>query len=102
MFTLSKISIDEGKDSNLRVGYASTFPDMILFKWGNEEDKIQDASLKDVAVGYQIFLHRAGSLKNNFHRTSKIKEIVLKDLYANKIIFHTETSLYELTEERSV
>jgi len=91
MFRLSKIEVEEGKSSALPAGYTSTYPHLSLFDHETGTHKPID-SIKEVDVGWQVVVSRGFG----FHNTSKVREIVARG--KNKIIFKTQTSVYELEE----
>lgn len=90
MYTLKKLLLEEGKDSLLPTGYSSELPNLDLFKYDTEEKK-SIASLDEVSEGWQVILYS----HNEYHRTSKISEIISRE--PNKVTFKTQTSIYELT-----
>ena len=92
MYTLMKLELEEGKQSALPTGYGTQGDALSLFDWETNEKKSIE-SLEDVQEGWQVILERGIA----YHRTSKIREIVKR--CENKILFRTQTSLYELKEE---
>lgn len=89
MFTLKKLSMHVGKDSRVPVGTLSRLPMLSLFKDG--EIVMKHAWLDEIEEEQQILL----SSMTHYHRTSPIKEIVERT--KDRIVFETQTSLYELT-----
>lgn len=94
MFKLTKISIEEGKSSMVGEGYSSILPDLSILALG--ETAKRNADLEDVRPGYQVYLSDSSRFNGRFHRTSPIEEIVSRGF--NKVVFKTQTSLYELEE----
>jgi len=94
MYKLRKISIDKGAISALEAGYTSELPNLKLFDYETDE-VIPIEDIKRIAVGWQIYLTDGIT---NFHRTSKIREVVSRE--KNKIVFKTQTSLYELIQQK--
>lgn len=91
MFTLTKVKLQEGRHSLVHEGKETTLPNAKLFDWETNESKKLE-SLNDIKEGWQIVLY---SLTDH-HRTSKIKKIIE---YTNKkVVFETETSIYELVK----
>lgn len=88
---LRKIEIEEGKDSVLPENYATRAPYMKLIDYSDLSYSKELDSIQDIEVGKQLLLY---SLRE-YHRTSKIKEIV--SVEEDKVIFRTQTSLYELS-----
>lgn len=93
MFTLKKLKIEEGKDSLVWEGYKSNLPHMKLIDYEDPEFSKDLDSIQDIEVGKQLLLY---SLRD-YHRTSKISEIISKE--PGKVVFRTQTSVYELTGE---
>lgn len=92
-FTLTKLSVEPDKDSLVTVGYSTTTKTAKILDLEYSEDLIDIASLDDVKVGLHVFLLD----RFRYHNTSAIKEIISRD--ANKIVFKTQTSIYELKHE---
>lgn len=90
---LTKLEVEEGKQSVLEAGYSRYLPFIHLFKYDVPDAKKEVNSVDDVEEGWQIYL----SSMTEWMRTSKIKEIVSKS--KNIIIFRTQTSLYKLEME---
>lgn len=93
MFTLKKLSIEEGKDSLVQPGHVTIGDGLDLFKYDDPEARKSITSVQEVEEGYQILLTWAPGFR--WHNTSKIKRIVSKE--PGKVVFETQTSLYELT-----
>ena len=96
MYTLKKLELEEGKDSLLPTGYYTKGETLSLFDYETLE-VIKDIDLEEVKTGWQVIL----TSFRDYHRTSKIREMVSKDV--NRLVFKTQTSIYELTrnsEER--
>lgn len=91
MYTLTKVDLEEGKDSLLPTGYSSSLPWLSLYDYETDEVKKID-SIQEIEQGWQVVLT---SLRD-YHRTSKIKEILKTE--EDKIIFRTQTSVYEVTQ----
>lgn len=89
MFTLKKLSMHVDKDSRVPVGTINKLPVLSLLKDG--EFVIKNASIKDIEVSHQVVI----TSMTHYHRTSPIKEIVERT--KDRIVFQTQTSLYELT-----
>ena len=94
MYTLRKLQLEEGKDSLLPTGYTTKGEKLNLFDWETHKRKDID-NLNSVVVGWQVVL--TSSLRD-YHRTSKIREIVKRE--PNRVVFKTQTSVYELLEEK--
>ena len=90
MPTLRKILLEEGKVSALPEGYSTTLPDIELIDYETDRRR-KISSIQEVEVGWQVLLTSGFQ----FHRTSKIREIVSKE--EGKVVFKTQTSVYELT-----
>ena len=88
MYTLTKLKLEKGNYSMFPEGYSSTLPTLQLFD-SETDEKRNIFNLNDVLTGWQVILTDGG-----YHRTSKIKEIVKRT--KNKIVFKTQTYLYEL------
>lgn len=88
-YTLKKLELEEGKDSILPTGYATRGEFLSLFDYETDE-VIHGVELMDVKEGWQIILESF----RDYHRTSKIREIVAQD--ETSVVFRTQTSLYEL------
>lgn len=88
-YTLKKLELEEGKDSMLPTGYSTRGEFLSLFDY--ETDEVEHGvELSEVREGWQIILESF----RDYHRTSKIREIVTQD--ENSVVFRTQTSLYEL------
>lgn len=93
MYTLKKLELEDGKNSMLPTGYSSTLPMIHLADYETEEIKPIN-SIQEVEEGWQVIL----SSLTDYHRTSKIREVVSKE--EGRVVFKTQTSLYELTEKQ--
>ncbi len=91
MYTLRKLELEEGKDSVLPTGYATRAAFLSLFDYETHES-IHGIELSEVKEGWQVILEDF----RDYHRTSKIREIVERG--KNRVVFKTQTSLYELIE----
>ena len=91
MYKLEKLELEEGKLSMLSAGYTSRLPSMKLFDWETNEERFPE-TLNDISEGWQVVLYSF----TDFHRTSKIREIVSRD--EKEVVFRTQTSVYKLTE----
>ena len=91
MYKLKKLNIEEGKTSLLPEGYVTRGHSLKLLDY--ETNAIGGIeNITDILVGWQVLLEGLG----DYHRTSKIKEIVSKD--KDSVIFKTQTSTYKLTQ----
>ena len=93
MFTLRKLELEKGKESTLPTGYTSRGHLLHLFKLQEPKENIDGAALSDVKEGFQLLLIGL----SEWHSTSKISEIISKE--DSKVVFKTQTSIYELVEE---
>ena len=99
MYKLTKLELEKGKASLLGADYTSELPDMHLFDWETGENK-SDQTIKDITEGWQVIL--TGATHRDYHRTSKISEILE---HTDKYIkFKTQTSIYEMsyTEDETI
>lgn len=94
-YTLEKLVLEEGADSLLPEGYISrNMQALTIFDYETNEVK-KNVSLNDVTEGWQVLLF--GRSLYDFHRTSKIKEILERT--DTSVKFRTQTSVYLLTEQ---
>lgn len=91
MYKLTKLDIEEGKQSALPAGYGSTLPNLQLYDWETDTSKSIE-SFEDITEGWQIILFSI----RDYHRTSKISKILKRE--PKKLLFKTQTSIYELEE----
>lgn len=89
MYTLTKLQLEDGKESLLPTGYRTTASMLSLFDYETDE-LIRDVDFQEVTEGWQVLLTSPGS----HHRTSKIREIVSRE--KDSIVFKTQTSIYDL------
>lgn len=92
MYTLKKLKVEKGAETLIPEGYEKTLPFLMLIDYTDENYKKQLNDLRDIEIGRQVYLFSM----REYHRTSKISEIVLKEKH--KVVFKTQTSTYELVE----
>lgn len=93
MFTLEKISIEDGKDSMVPVGHSASSKEVVMFHYTHSNRK-NIISVNEVEVGWQLLIGR-GIFRNTFN-TSPIKEILIRA--KDYVTFRTQTSIYKLTK----
>lgn len=97
MFTLRKLKLHKGKTSMVGVtGGERTYPFLGLIDWEEPDYSEKLDSIQDIKVGKQVIISNHGGI--NFLRTSKISEIVSRE--PRRVVFKTQTSTYELIDER--
>lgn len=92
MYTLEKISIDEGKSSAVSKGH-KTQGDLSVFDSGGNNLRA-GVMIELVIVGVQVLLTRGFQ----FLRTSPITEIIERG--EDFVVFHTNTSVYRLERHK--
>lgn len=94
MYKLTKLQIEDGKDSMLPTGYETAGDTLSIFKYDVDDSMKELENLTDLEEGCQVYLSRGVF---HYHNTSKIKEII--EVSKDEAIFRTQTSLYQLTKE---
>ena len=92
MFTLTKISLEEGSTSAVPQGKTTTGYSFNLLGKTIEED-VYSAKVEDLKVGLQVYI----TSDTLYHRTSPIQEIITQE--PSGATFKTGTSIYTLTQE---
>lgn len=90
MYILTKLQIEDGKDSMLPTGYATVGNSLSVFKYDIPDSVKGVKRLTEIKAGWQVYIAH--------HNTSKIKEIVEQS--DTRVLFRTQTSLYELTQTK--
>lgn len=93
MYTLEKLTINDGEFSAVEAGVKRRSPLLKVFKWDVPESTKTITSLDQIEEGWQVFLFTQTEWLN----TSKISEIVSRS--DKEVVFKTQTSTYKLTEE---
>lgn len=91
-FTLTKLSIEDGKYSKVNSGYSQSG---YLSIAQNGKVSVQDAQISDVTEGSQVVITRG---LTSWLNTSPIKEIL--EVTPTSVRFRTQTSVY-LLEKRN-
>ena len=89
-YKLQKLSIEEGKDSLLPEGYTTHGTWLTLYDYATDK-KVKFVNIESLDEGWQVVL---SSGLRDYHRTSKIKEILERK--ENSVKFKTQTSVYLL------
>lgn len=91
---LTKLVLEEGKDSLIPQGYSTGAPEMLLIDYEDPDYRKDIETIQDIEVGKQLVLY--SMFGKDCHRTSKISEILSSS--PERVVFKTQTSTYELTK----
>lgn len=92
MYTLTKLRVKEGLTSRVRTDHSQSGNRLTMFSLDNDVI-FAEPEFKDIKEGYQIIV----STLATWLRTSAIANIL--SCTENKIVFETQTSIYELTKD---
>lgn len=93
IFTLTKLSVEEGQHSSVHEGHSTSGSNLIQFNWRDPDSKNTIDNVSQIVAGRQILLMQG---IGSFHRTSEISKILSRS--DDEVVFKTQTSVYKLTQ----
>lgn len=91
-YKLQKIEITRGKQSMVAVGQSSSGPTFSILK-ANSDNMVHRTEFTEIQEGDMVLV--TGRAFWEYIKTSPVKEII--DIAQDRVVFRTESSVYELT-----